>query len=62
MKATIFDDKFDNNEDIIQHLDILKVNRPGIEQKRVNVDLSVCMINSLDNEAKISAATEHPKK
>ncbi len=42
---------FDNNEDISEYLDFSKARRPGREQKRVNVDFPVWMIQSLDKEA-----------
>lgn len=51
MKANEFDKKFDNGEDIIQYLDFSGARRPGREQKRVNVDFPVWMIQSLDREA-----------
>ena len=51
MKAEEFDEKFDNNEDITEYLDFSKARRPGREQKRVNVDFPVWMIQSLDREA-----------
>ena len=51
MKAEKFDNKFDNNEDITDYLDFSKSRRPGREQKRVNVDFPVWMIQSLDREA-----------
>jgi len=52
MKAEKFDQKFDNNEDISQYLDMTHARRPGQEQKRVNVDFPIWMIQSLDKEAK----------
>jgi len=52
MKAEEFDKKFDNGEDILEYLDIEKARRPGLEQKRVNVDFPNWMIKSLDKEAK----------
>ncbi len=52
MKATEFDEKFDSGQNIIKHLDRTKARRPGYEQRRVNVDLPVWMIESLDYEAK----------
>ena len=51
MKAKEFDEKFDNGEDISKYLDYSKARRPGREQKRVNVDFPVWMIQSLDREA-----------
>ena len=52
MKAEEFDKKFDNGEDISDYLDMEKARRPGLEQKRVNVDFPKWMIQSLDKEAK----------
>ncbi len=52
IKAEDFDHKFDNNEDIMTYLDLSKAVRPGQEQRRVNVDFPVWMIQSLDKEAK----------
>ncbi len=52
MKAEEFDKKFDNGEDILEYLDLEKARRPGLEQKRVNVDFPKWMIQSLDKEAK----------
>ncbi|RKY25227.1 MAG: CopG family transcriptional regulator [Planctomycetota bacterium] len=51
MKAKEFDKKFDDGEDISRYLDYSKATRPGREQKRVNVDFPVWMIQSLDKEA-----------
>jgi predicted DNA binding CopG/RHH family protein len=51
MKAKEFDKKFDAGEDVTKYLDRLKAKRPGHEQKRVNVDFPVWMIESLDREA-----------
>ncbi len=51
MKAKEFDKKFDAGEDITNNLDLSKAKRPGHEQKRVNVDFPVWMIESLDREA-----------
>jgi len=52
MKANEFDKKFDENTNIIEHLDLSKLRRPKQEQKRVNVDFPLWMINLLDKEAK----------
>ena len=52
MKASEFDKKFDQGEDITKHLDVSKSRRPGQEQKRVNVDFPTWMIRLLDKEAK----------
>ena len=52
MKSEEFDKKFDSEEDISSSLDFSKASRPGREQKRINVDFPVWMIQSLDKEAK----------
>ncbi|WP_319522304.1 type II toxin-antitoxin system BrnA family antitoxin [uncultured Desulfosarcina sp.] len=52
MKAKDLDKKFDEGKSIIEHLDLSKVRRPNQEQKRVNVDFPLWMIQSLDKEAK----------
>jgi hypothetical protein len=52
MKAKDLDKKFDSGEDISEFLDISNAKRPGQDQKRVNVDFPVWMIQSLDKEAK----------
>jgi len=52
MKAKEFDKRFDEGEDISQHLDVSKARRPVQEQKRVNVDFPVWMIQLLDKEAR----------
>ena len=52
MKAEDFDKKFDAGQSIIDNLDLTKARRPEQEQKRVNVDFPVWMIQSLDKEAR----------
>ncbi|MBU4482800.1 MAG: BrnA antitoxin family protein [Actinobacteria bacterium] len=52
MKAHEFDKKFDEGKDISEHLDTSKARRPEQEQKRVNVDFPLWMIDLLDKEAK----------
>ena len=52
MKAKNFDKKFDKNKsDIIGDLDLSTIKRPNQEQKRVNVDFPIWMIELLDKEA-----------
>lgn len=51
MKAEELDKKFDDCEDISQFMDISKARRPQQDQKRVNVDFPVWMIQQLDKEA-----------
>ena len=52
MKAKELDKKFDAGEDISQYLDISKARRPKQDQKRVNVDFPLWMIQQLDKEAR----------
>ena len=53
MKAQEFDQKFDaGEEDITPELDLDQAVRVNQQQKRVNVDFPVWMIDSLDKEAK----------
>jgi len=52
MKAQDFDKKFDDNQtDVIDDLDLDSVSKPNLQQKRVNVDFPVWMIDMLDKEA-----------
>lgn len=51
MKSEEFDKKFDDGEDVSKYLDFENATRPGREQKRVNVDFPVWMIQALDHEA-----------
>jgi len=52
MKAKDFDNKFDENKtDIIDDLELSTLRRPNQQQKRVNVDFPVWVIDSLDKEA-----------
>ena len=52
VKARDFVKKFYEGSDIFRHLDMKKARRPELEQKRVNVDFPVWMIQLLDKEAK----------
>jgi hypothetical protein len=52
MKAEEFDRLFDEGEDVTSALDLAAARRPGLEQRRVNVDFPVWMVESLDAEAK----------
>jgi hypothetical protein len=51
VKAKEFDKKFDAGEDVTKYLDLTRARRPGHDQRRVNVDFPVWMIESLDREA-----------
>jgi hypothetical protein len=52
MRAREFDKAFDEGKDISSHLDLSKAKRSAREQKRVNVDFPVWMIQLMDKEAK----------
>jgi len=52
MKAKALDKKFDSGVDISKYLDLSRATRPCQDQKRVNVDFPVWMIDSLDKEAR----------
>lgn len=52
MKAKDLDKIFDEGDvDITDYLDFSQAFRPGIEQKRVNVDFPTWMIEKLDKES-----------
>ncbi|OYV74322.1 MAG: CopG family transcriptional regulator [Gemmatimonadetes bacterium 21-71-4] len=51
MKASEFDRAFDEGKNVSRLLDVSKARRPGLEQRRVNVDFPVWVIESLDREA-----------
>ena len=51
MKAEDFDEKFDNGENITSYLDMNTIRRPLYEQRRVNVDFPIWIVEALDKEA-----------
>ena len=52
MKAKDLDKIFDDGDvDFTEYLDLSKAFRPGQEQKRVNVDFPVWMLEKIDREA-----------
>lgn len=52
MKAEVFDERFDAGEDVTPLLDLASAHRPGLAQRRVNVDFPAWMVESLDREAR----------
>ena len=52
MKAKELDKKFNEGKGVLEHLDLSRARRPNQEQKRVNVDFPLWMVQSLDKEAK----------
>ena len=61
VKTTItaeeLDRRFDAGEDISEFLDWDKARRPGLEPRRVNVDLPAWMIQQLDRQADLIGVT-----
>jgi hypothetical protein len=51
MKVSDLDNKFDDNEDTLEHFDLSTAKRPNLTTKRVNVDFPIWMVERLDNEA-----------
>ncbi|MCL4546389.1 MAG: BrnA antitoxin family protein, partial [Deltaproteobacteria bacterium] len=43
---------FDNGESIIDYLDLKNIRKPNLELKRINIDIPVWIVESLDKEAK----------
>ena len=52
MKASEFDRKFDDGESVACILNLVSARRPNLEQRSVNVNLPVWMIESLDRTAR----------
>ncbi len=52
MKAAKFDEKFDNGESVIDYLDLKDIRKPNLELKKINIDIPVWIVESLDREAK----------
>jgi hypothetical protein len=57
LTAEELDAKFDAGEDITEHLDLSTVTRPGLEIKRINVDLPNHFLEKLDREATLRGIT-----
>jgi hypothetical protein len=55
--AEELDRRFDAGEDISEFLDWDKARRPGLEPRRVNVDLPAWMIQQLDRQADLINVT-----
>ena len=51
MNSSQFDRSFDGGESIIEVLDVTATRRQRLEQKRVNVDFPIWMVEQLDQEA-----------
>lgn len=49
MKASEFDQRFDDGEDIIEYLDLSQAKRPQLQQ--INLNLPISMLEIIDQEA-----------
>jgi hypothetical protein len=52
MKATEFDAKFDNGEDITDFLDLSQVKHSGDDHQAIRIDFPTWMIEALDQESR----------
>jgi hypothetical protein len=52
VKATDFDRRFDDGEDVSGLVDWSSARRPNLETRRVNVDFPAWVVTSLDKQAK----------
>lgn len=51
MNSSEYDQRFDEGESVIDALDLGAARRPRLEQRRVNVDFPLWMVEQLDQEA-----------
>lgn len=51
MKASEFDQAFDNGEDVADLVDWTKARRPNVQPRRVNVDFPAWVVEGLDRHA-----------
>ena len=51
MKASEFDRKFDDGENIAEMIDWTSARRPNTETRRVNVDFPAWVVHDLDKQA-----------
>ena len=51
MNSSELDRRFDDGDSIIEVLDVTAARRQRLEQKRVNVDFPIWMVEQLDQEA-----------
>ena len=57
ISAEEFDRRFDDGESVLDYLDMSTARRPGLESKRVNVDMPQHMIHRLDIQARRRGVT-----
>ena len=51
MNSSEFDQRFEDGRSVIDALDLSAARRPRLDQRRVNVDFPVWMVEQLDMEA-----------
>lgn len=51
MSSSEFDRLFDDGDAVVDALDLESARRPRLQQKRVNVDFSLWMVEQLDRDA-----------
>ena len=59
MKASDFDKKFEAGGNILAHLDVAQIRRPGDETRRIRLDLPAWMLAALDEEARRLGVTRN---
>jgi hypothetical protein len=59
MKVDELERRFDEGGDVSEFLDVSGARRPGYEQKRVNVDFPVWIIEAFDKEAQRLGVTRY---
>lgn len=57
MKASEFDQKFEDDEDLLACLDMQGARRPNLDKTHVEVDIPAWMLRSIDKEAQILGLT-----
>ena len=57
ISAEEFDRRFDDGEDMTDYLDWSRARRPGLESKRVNLDMPQHMVDKLDSHARKRGVT-----
>jgi hypothetical protein len=51
-KASDFDKKFDDGDSVIEDLDLSQAHRPAEDQKHIDMEIPVWMLEALDREAR----------
>jgi hypothetical protein len=51
-KASDFDKKFDDGDNVTEELDLSQARRPAEDQKHIDMEIPVWMLDALDREAR----------